>query len=490
MNVSLAGARRALVDFFHEDDSAVNLGVTRIFVFLAVLKSAHTDYLVTPTTLPHELMRIPIGMGWLEGLIPTTPEGVMPLIWLVRVAALAAALGIVTRVSTVVTALGVLILFVVPNCYGHVAHVHHHLVWFTAILAASRCGDALSIDAWWRRRGRRADPPPGRAPCYGFPLRAMAIVLGVSYFCTGVWKVIYGGPEWLLGNNLTYLASKQAFIADGAAPIVGDTLLVPPPPLTWAEMVTSRHVVEPPPWLGKLGGLFTLVFELGFIFAALSRAGRLAAALAGAGFHNFTRVFAGIGFDELLLCYPFLIDVDGWTRWLRSRLGRGPASPEPARGNDRPSPVLVTIAAALMLGTLTFGALRIGAAWPVSCAPRFDTAHSPIFSSYVVSGVLPDGTRIHVRDGGLGGRPLGPRMRELFRGRQYHVAGVEQPDGRLRRWQVLCAYVWNHHPSLVEATDVRFSLVDIDLSDGSAHARLLGERELVRCDRADAPGRR
>jgi hypothetical protein len=319
----------------------------------------------------------------------------------------------------------------------------------------------------------------------------MAAVLGVSYFCTGFWKLVVGGPQWVFSDNLRYLASKQAFIANGADPVLGTTLLVPPAPLTWLQTMTARHVVEPPAWLARIGGGFTLLFELGFIFAVQSRAGRFLAALAGLGFHNFTRVFAGIGFDDLLVCYPFLIDVEACARWFRRRIGGVPSSSatiEPPRGTDPPSPVLVAVAAALVLGTVTFGALRIGAAWPVSCAPRFDVVHSPLFSSYVMSGVLPDGTPIHGRDGGLGGRELGTRMREIFRARQYHSPGTEEPDGRVRRWQVLCAFVWNHHPRLADATDVRFSLVDVDLSEGSSRPRLLGERQLFRCDRADDPG--
>ena len=227
---------------------------------------------------------------------------------------------------------------------------------------------------------------------------------------------------------------------------------------------------------------------MGFIFAVTSRAGRVVAAFAGIGFHNFTRIFAGIGFDELMLCYPLLLDVDAGVRWLRARL-RMPTAPALVRATP-PSPPLVTVAAALMLGTALFGALRIGGAWAVACAPRFDTVHTPLYTSYVVSGRRPDGTMVHVRDGGLGGPAIGRRLRDLFRARQFHASGLEQPDGRERRWQVLCAFVWNHHPSLVDATDVRFTLVDVDLTDGSAQPRVLAQHELFRCDRKDDPGPR
>jgi hypothetical protein len=494
-NVSqnLARARRAVAAFFYADDSAINLGVARIAVFLAVAWSTDVAYLVHPMTLPHELIRVPIGMGWLQPLIPIRPASALALLWLVRVSALCAALGLATRLSTAVAALGTLFLFAIPNLYGHVAHVHHHLVWFTALLATSRCGDALSLDAWWRRVRGRGPRRLGPAPCYGFPLRAMAVVLGVSYFFAGFWKVAVGGPDWIFSNNLVYLAAKQGFSANGADPVVGDQIVGPVAAFSWTELLTSRRVLEPPPWLARVGGLFTIVFELGFLFAILSPTGRLVAALAGVAFHNFTRVFAGIGFDELLLCYPFLVDVDGWARWLGRRLGWVVAASHHTgetadRSRAQPSAPLVAMAAFLILGTAAFGLLRIGGGWPFACAPRFEVVHSPLYTSYVVSGVRPDGTQIHVRDGGLGGPIFGRRLRELFRARQYHLPGTEQPGERLRRWHVLCAVVWNHHPSFVDATDVRFSLVDVDLSRGSANPRVIGERESFHCDRADERG--
>jgi hypothetical protein len=488
----LERGRRAVAAFFYADESPINLGVARIAVFLALLWGIDVSSLVNPTLLPAELIRAPIGMGWLEPLVPARPESALTLLWLVRVSACLAVLGVMTRVSTAVAAIGSLFLLVIPNMYGHVAHVRHHLVWFTALLAASRCGDALSVDAWWRRvRGRAPRLAP--APCYGFPLRAMAVVLGVSYFFAGVAKLAVG-PDWFLSHNLAYLAAKQAFSANGAEPIVGAEPIGMVAAFPWWEYLTSRRVLEPSPWLAQIGGIFTILFEVGFVFAVLTTTGRLVAAAAGVMFHNFTRVFLGIGFDELLLCYPFLVDVDGWARWLGRRLGWTGTTRDHADGAGdgrrmQPSTLLVVTAAFFVLGNATFGLLRIGRAWPVAAAPRFDVVHSSLFTSYVVSGVGRDGTGIHVRDGGLGGPVFGRRLRDFFRARQFHAPGLEDPGDRLRRWQVLCAVVWNHHPGLADATDVRFSLVDVDLAQGAEHPRVLGTRELFRCNRADEPSR-
>ncbi|MGH7895247.1 MAG: hypothetical protein ACREQL_11310 [Candidatus Binatia bacterium] len=484
----LARARRAGAAYFYADESPVNLGVARIAVFVALAWSMDVTTLVHPTLLPPALIRAPIGMTWLQPLVPACPESALALLWVVRVSAWCAAFGVLTRVSMAVAALGSVFLLVIPSMYGHVAHVRHHLVWFSSLLALSRCGDALSVDAWWRRVRGREPPLLAPAPCYGFPLRAMAVVLGVFYLFAGVAKLA-AGPDWVLSDNLEHLAAKQAFSANGVEPVVGHQPIGAVAAGPWWEYLTSRRVLEPSPWLARAGGVFTLVFEVGFVFAVLTSTGRLAAAFAGVVFHNFTRVFVGIGFDELLLCYPLLVDVDGWARWLGRRLGRiGPAR-DGVEGTDGrrmpPSTPLVAMATFLILGNTTFGLLRIGNGWPLTCAPRFDVVHSALYTSYVVSGVRPDGTEIHVRDGGLGGPVFGRRLRHVFRARQSNPPGLEEPGDRLVRWHILCAVVWNHHPRLADASDVRFSLVDVDLAHGADHPRVLAERELFHCNRAD-----
>ena len=90
-----------------------------------------------------------------------------------------------------------------------------------------------------------------------------------------------------------------------------------------------------------------------------------------------------------------------------------------------------------------------------------------------------------MRDGGLGGPVFGRRLRDLFRARQGLPPGLDEPGDRLARWHVLCAVVWNRHPAFADASAVRFSLVDVDLSRGAGEPRVLEVRELFRCDRAD-----
>jgi hypothetical protein len=61
------------------------------------------------------------------------------------------------------------------------------------------------------------------------------------------------------------------------------------------------------------------------------------------------------------------------------------------------------------------------------------------------------------------------------------VGGLERVEGRLSRWQTLCAFVWANHPPMRDARDVRFLLDDLDLSSGPDAPRRLGERALFAC---------
>jgi hypothetical protein len=188
----------------------------------------------------------------------------------------------------------------------------------------------------------------------------------------------------------------------------------------------------------------------------------------------------GISFGHLLYCYCALFDWAGWWR----RLG-GPMPLEPGAGASMsgPSVLQYAVAVAVIGGNLAFGALRIGNGWPFACYPRFDVLHTPMATSYVVTATTSDGRAVRLHDAELGGPQLGRHFYNLFRANQARVSGLDDVDGRLRRWQLLCTFVWAHHPAMKNARDVTFLLDDLDLSAGPGHPRRLGERSRVACDR-------
>ncbi len=428
----------------------INLGFARLVVFAVIGIRFWTASYVAAAQIPDALLQPPLGFGWALALVPRDPAAVERLALLLRVAALAAALGLFTRVTTVVATAAALLLFVIPHLFGHVGHDRHHLVWFAAILAASPCGDALSLDAWWRRR--RGVPVPRPAVRYGFPLRAILLVMGIAYFFSGFWKLASCGLAWFTSDSLANLTAKAGYTGIGARP-------------EWTRAYA---------WLTHVGGAIGLTFELSFLaLVVTSRLGRVAALVMAFVFHLGVYLLLGISFAHLLYCYLAFIDVGGLWRRLT-----GVATPAPDPG-ARVGLASGTVAASVALGVFAFGAAHLGNGWPFAGYPRFDTLHTPLLTSYVLEGRRRDGSVVRLHDAGLGVPPLGRHLFNILRANQNRVPGLEEPGGREPRWRAACTFFWRQDPRLHGATSVRFILEDLDLTEPTP--RRLRERALFEC---------
>ena len=193
-------------------------------------------------------------------------------------------IGLFSRTSALLTALLSIYVLGIPQFYGKVNH-YHHLVWFAAILATSRCGDVLSVDAVisaWRRGEWRI---PGAIPSaigYALPLRFIWILLGIGYFFSGVWKLWDTGFDWFLSDNMK-LVMYQKWTELGG----------------WTPLFRIDHY----PSLYKLSALAAVVFEISFVFLIFLRRLRLLAPIGGFAFHNSTSLFMQISFPSLWRCY-------------------------------------------------------------------------------------------------------------------------------------------------------------------------------------------
>src|SRR5262245_23684100 len=182
--------------FFCSATDPINLAVLRLVVFAWLLGIFCVVDFAYYAQIPAPLRVAPAGYAGFFHLIPWDER------WLsaTRVVALAACasalLGFATRCSALVTCLCTVYLLGLPEFFGKIDHVHHHLVWVSALLAASRSGDALSIDAV-RGALRRADrgaatAPPAPSVAYALPLRFVWLLIGVAYFFPGLAKLRAG----------------------------------------------------------------------------------------------------------------------------------------------------------------------------------------------------------------------------------------------------------------------------------------------------------
>jgi vitamin K-dependent gamma-carboxylase-like protein len=135
-----------------------------------------------------------------------TPSGLTAVYWVSMAAGCLAIIGLFTGPSLFVYGLGYA--FFVSHAYSY-ADVHHRealYALFVLALAFSPAGQCLSVDAWLRRRKARrsghAAPVSDRTDMAMWPLRYLHVLLSMTYFSTGITKLLSGGLQWINGYTL------------------------------------------------------------------------------------------------------------------------------------------------------------------------------------------------------------------------------------------------------------------------------------------------
>lgn len=131
-----------------------------------------------------------------------SPSGFTVFYWVISVAGLAALVGLFTRVSLFVFALGTWILIAHLYSYGDRHHPEAVFAIVLMALAFAPSGGRLSLDAFLRRRARPSAEASERVDTAMWPLKLAHVLLAMTYFSTGMSKLIAGGPQWLNGYTL------------------------------------------------------------------------------------------------------------------------------------------------------------------------------------------------------------------------------------------------------------------------------------------------
>jgi hypothetical protein len=143
-----------------------------------------------------------------------------------RAAIVALTVGLLTRTSAALAALGSLYLLGIdaPEFLGR---SYTPAVFVPAILACSRCGDVWSVDAWRRRRHCRAGTGVQTSDEYGWPIKMVCAFLSYTFLAAGVSKIRQTGfPDWILSDmsyrtllfgNYWYASRDKALLPVGAA---------------------------------------------------------------------------------------------------------------------------------------------------------------------------------------------------------------------------------------------------------------------------------
>ena len=344
-----------LTRFRDEKLSPINLGIARAAIFAGLVLMVGHDELLAFGRLDDSLILPPFGWKWIAPHLPRSATFLEVVYALLVISGLLAVVGLWTRLSTVVASLLGFYVLTIPQLFGQVVH-YNHLVLFAFILAASSCGDACSVDAWLRRRrlGATAEVPQP-STYYAAPLKIMMLIMGIAYYFAGVWKLCRVGLRWFTPDymRLILLIKMQEF----------DPTSV------------QRWALNHPLFL-MLGAIFTVVFEVGFVFAILNRRTRIPALIAGIAFHNFTYMLMEIQFLDMQACFVILIDWAALIAFLRPNVQHASASrisnAASARSHSRLSTPFRVLAYITTIGMFIGGATHIVNGWPIGCYPTFD----------------------------------------------------------------------------------------------------------------------
>lgn len=127
------------------------------------------------------------------------------------VAGTAAVLGVFSRTSVGVFAVGMTIEAAHVYSYHELHHVETTFVMFLMMLACSPCGDCLSFDAWWQRRKRGRPWWAGsQSRLAMWPIVAVHVLLALVYADAAWSKLLVGGPHWFNGYTM-----QQHLLFDG-----------------------------------------------------------------------------------------------------------------------------------------------------------------------------------------------------------------------------------------------------------------------------------
>jgi hypothetical protein len=148
-----------------------------------------------------------------------SPVGEATFAWLVtgfECAVVLAALGLFTRLATAASfVLGLYVIGYQFN-YGYLHWAHAVVPIVMGVLALAPCGDALSVDAWRRRRAAKARPHASGQ--YGWPLQLVRLIFVSIFFAAGLSKLRTAGLAWVTSDTLrNYLIENQYIFQETAA---------------------------------------------------------------------------------------------------------------------------------------------------------------------------------------------------------------------------------------------------------------------------------
>jgi hypothetical protein len=213
-------------DFWFSPADPTRLGVVRFLYYTGLLwaffgrPSMLNPNYVAKARIPDELV---FPLSFFHVLPIAGPEQLDQLTLLLKIALPLAAIGLCTRITSALVFVLMFYLLSVPGMYGRLILINAIPIVVTFFLAASRCGDAFSVDRLIRDRWSRwpfasvATTPSGH---YRWPVQAVCMYLTLTFSLAGISKLIHSGIGWALSDNLSILL-RTTLKEQGCMPLGG-----------------------------------------------------------------------------------------------------------------------------------------------------------------------------------------------------------------------------------------------------------------------------
>jgi uncharacterized membrane protein YphA (DoxX/SURF4 family) len=199
-------------NFWFPESSAYNLAICRIIVIAAqlIFFFPSLGFHIVLLEGGAEFVEPQIFIYIISTLFPAdlvfTRESVTMIYWITVVAGLTAIIGLATRVSALIFALGNWFFVSFRFSYAEEHHAEAILCIFLLLLAFSPSGKRLSIDSLLRGlRTSQRHTSSNEVVAYDtamWPLILIQVLLAYAYFSTGIAKLLYSGFEWMNGYTL------------------------------------------------------------------------------------------------------------------------------------------------------------------------------------------------------------------------------------------------------------------------------------------------
>jgi hypothetical protein len=425
--------------FLIQPDHAFNLGIFRLVIsfFLltdvAFIYNSYNFWLAIPDA---PRVSLPF-MGWFIQHVPITPELYQGLFWVSVVSGITSLVGWQTRASLVVFTCSAFYVCGVPNFFGKMNH-NQIIIWLSAILAVSPCGDACSLDRMLLKQ-REPLAPSAR---YGFPLKIIGLLLGVVYFSSGFHKLWDNGLHWALTDSAWNQFRME-----------------------WVEHYDTLPIfrIDQYPNLCRIGALLVIAWELLFVFMLFSRHLRLAALLGGVCMHTITGLFLYIFFSIVVVTYSSQID---W--W--GMLGRFRKWEQPAAAKLLPTRAQWLTGGVLVVVNLAFGLFQVHS-WPFSSYPSYSNLVPGTIRSVTFLATTPAGAPLDVY---AEARAVRFKKENYRRFEDQLIEGLRINPDTLQHAQVkLYWQIWQQHvPVLQNARLTAAFLDETSLEPEKRHIRI------------------